>query len=101
MDSAEIGAEVVYSAAPGQTDAVALRLPAGATVAEALLASGLLERHGLSADGLRVGVWGRLRDPGSPLRERDRIEIYRPLKVDPKEARRQRYRRHRDAKNGV
>jgi putative ubiquitin-RnfH superfamily antitoxin RatB of RatAB toxin-antitoxin module len=40
---------------------------------------------------LRVGIWGRLRPLDTLLRERDRIEVYRPLKVDPKEARRQRY----------
>jgi len=41
-------------------------------------------------------VWGKLREPGDPLREGDRVEVYRPLKVDPKEARRQRYRSHRE-----
>lgn len=40
---------------------------------------------------LRVGIWGRVRPLDTPLRERDRIEVYRPLTVDPKEARRQRY----------
>ena len=40
---------------------------------------------------LRVGIWGRLRPLDTPLRERDRIEVYRPLSVDPKEARRLRY----------
>jgi hypothetical protein len=41
---------------------------------------------------LKVGVWGRLRPLDACLRERDRIEVYRPLTVDPKEARRLRYR---------
>lgn len=40
---------------------------------------------------LRIGIWGRVRPLDTPLRERDRIEVYRPLTVDPKEARRQRY----------
>ena len=40
----------------------------------------------------KIGVWGRLRPLDTPLRARDRIEVYRPLTVDPKEARRQRYK---------
>lgn len=42
-------------------------------------------------DTLRIGIWGRVRPLQTPLRDRDRIEVYRPLTVDPKEARRQRY----------
>ena len=86
--------EVVYCPRPGVTDLAALTLPPGATVADALHASGLLQRHGLVAADLRVGVWSKVRDPTTPLRDRDRVEIYRPLTVDPKEARRQRYRGH-------
>ena len=46
------------------------------------------------SDGLRLGVWGKPRSADTLLRDRDRVEIYRPLTVDPKEARRQRYRQH-------
>jgi len=49
--------EVVYCPGPGRCDRVQLRLPAGATVADALAASGLAERHGLPAV-VRVGVLG-------------------------------------------
>lgn len=85
---------VSYSPAPRVVDSVALSLPGGATVADALRASGLLGRHGLVADAsLAVGVWGRLRSLDSPLRDADRVEVYRGLLVDPKEARRQRYRK--------
>lgn len=87
--------EVVYCAAPGQTDMVQLQLAPGALLADALTASGLLQRHSLAAAGLQVGVWGRVLDPASALRDGDRVEIYRPLLVDPKEARRQRYRHQR------
>jgi putative ubiquitin-RnfH superfamily antitoxin RatB of RatAB toxin-antitoxin module len=87
--------EVVYSPRPDAVDRVALQLPSGATLADALLASGLLQRHGLAAAALRAGIWGRVSEPSTPLRERDRVEIYRPLQVDPKEARRQRYRSQR------
>jgi len=96
MAPAEIHVEVAYCPAPGQIDVVALTLPAGATLADALAASGLHNRHALPAEGLRVGVWGKLRELTQVLRERDRVEVYRPLQVDPKEARRQRYQRHRE-----
>ena len=90
-----IGVEVVWCPGPGRAETVALRLAAGATLADALRASGILERHGLDLATLRVGVWAKVREPGTVLRDRDRVEIYRPLTVDPKEARRQRYRRDR------
>lgn len=101
MDPAEapqLQVEVAYSAAVGHMERVPLTLAAGATVADALAASGVLERHGLQAAQLRVGVWGKVRELGSVLRARDRVEIYRPLLVDPKEARRQRYRKGRPAR---
>lgn len=44
-------------------------------------------------ESLRLGIWGRVRPLSTPLRDRDRIEAYRPLTVDPKEARRQRHAR--------
>lgn len=89
--------EVVYCPRPGVADSTLLARVEPATVAAALLASGVLQRHGLDAAQLRVGVWNHAREPGSGLRDGDRVEIYRPLTVDPKEARRLRYKRHRDA----
>lgn len=88
--------EVVYCPRPGQVDTVTLQLPAGAVLADALQASGLLQRHGLRLEGLTAGIWSRARPHDSLLREDDRVEIYRPLTVDPKEARRLRYKRQRD-----
>jgi putative ubiquitin-RnfH superfamily antitoxin RatB of RatAB toxin-antitoxin module len=87
--------EVVYCPAPDTCDRVQLRLPAGATLADALAASGLTERHQLPMQGLRLGVWCKPREADTALRERDRVEVYRPLTVDPKEARRQRYQQHK------
>jgi putative ubiquitin-RnfH superfamily antitoxin RatB of RatAB toxin-antitoxin module len=87
--------EVVYCPKPGLNDLVALQLPEGSTLADALHASGLMQRHSLPLEGLRVGVWCKAKELSTPLRDRDRVEIYRPLIVDPKEARRQRYRRHK------
>jgi uncharacterized protein len=87
--------EVVCCPQPGAVDLLTLKLAPGATVADALRLSGVLERHALTLDGLRVGVWCKARELSSVLRDRDRVEVYRPLTVDPKEARRQRYKRTR------
>lgn len=96
MAPAELRVEVAYCPGPDVTDLQALVLPPGATVADAVQASGVAARHGLDVAALRLGVWGKPRPADTPLRDRDRVEIYRPLTVDPKEARRQRYRRHRE-----
>ena len=89
-----ISVEVVYAAAPHQVDRVMLRLPAGATAREALRASGLADRLETAVlDRLVLGLAGRPCSPSTVLREQDRLELLRPLQVDPKEARRQRYRR--------
>jgi len=101
MGPAELRVDVVYCPSPGVNDLTQLRLLEGATVAEAVHASGVLLRHALAVEGMRLGVWGKGREPGSLLRDRDRVEIYRPLLVDPKEARRLRYKRHRDKAAGV
>ena len=89
-----IEVEVVYCPTPGVVDRVQLRLPQGATLAQALAASGLPQRHALGPTPA-LGVWGRAKASDTVLRERDRVEVYRPLTVDPKEARRLRYKRQR------
>jgi len=48
----------------------------------------------LAAADLKVGIWARKVDLQTPLREHDRVELYRPLTADPKEARRLRYKQH-------
>lgn len=87
---------VAYSPASGSVDEVALSLGVGATVEDALLASGLQLRHaGVDLSTAPVGVWGVLCGRAQVLREHDRVEVYRPLQVDPKEARRLRYKNQR------
>jgi putative ubiquitin-RnfH superfamily antitoxin RatB of RatAB toxin-antitoxin module len=87
---------VAYSPAPRQVDLAELALPEGATVRDAIAASGLLARHpAIDMAAQKVGVWGKVRALDAPLRDGDRVEVYRPLKVDPKEARRQRYRKQK------
>lgn len=91
---------VAYSPRAGEVDEVEVRLAAGARVADALKASGLLERHPqIDVAVQRVGVWGRVVALDTPLRERDRVEVYRALMVDPMEARRLRQRRQKAGKN--
>ncbi len=92
-EAVAIAVEVIYCAAPGQVDSTALKLPAGALLGDALVQSGVLQRHGLHGAALSCGVWGKVKELSAVLRERDRVEIYRPLTVDPKEARRLRYKR--------
>jgi uncharacterized protein len=90
----EIDVEVVYAAAPHAVTRIMLRLPEGSTLADALRASGVGARMpAQELDALKTGVWGRVAGTDTPLRQGDRVELYRPLKVDPKEARRLRYRR--------
>ncbi len=91
-----IGVSVAYSPRAGEVDEVALALAPGATLIDAIRASGLLARHPeIDLAAHRTGIWGRAKPHETPLREHDRVEIYRPLVVDPKEARRLRYRKDR------
>lgn len=82
--------EVVY-ALPAGEEAVTLVLPAGATAADAVRASGLLEKIPPG----KIGIYGKVVRPDAPLSDGDRVEIYRPLLIDPKEARRRRARTKR------
>lgn len=85
---------VAYSPRAGVVDEVVLSLPRGATLQDALHASGMLQRHAeIDPAHAKIGIWGRVQPGETPLRERDRVEVYRPLTVDPKEARRLRYRK--------
>jgi putative ubiquitin-RnfH superfamily antitoxin RatB of RatAB toxin-antitoxin module len=93
--SGKLRAEVVY-ALPGGAHVVAVELQAGATLGDALAASGLAVRFPeITQHGKVLGVFGERRPLDSPLADGDRIEIYRPLRVDPKEARRRRATRPR------
>ena len=85
--------EVLYCPAPSVVDRVLLQLPQGTCLQDAVEASGLCQRHALNAAALKVGIWGRVQPPQTALRDLDRVELYRPLRVDPKEARRLRYKR--------
>ena len=85
--------EVCFSPAPGVVDHAEVEVPEGATLAQAIEASGVLQRHPqLASAPLDAGVWGRRLPPQTVLQAQDRVELYRPLTVDPMEARRRRHR---------
>ena len=85
---------VLYSPAPRQVLEWVLEVPAGASVRDAVRASGWPEAsRGTDVAALEVGVWGRRCSLDQPVRDGDRVEIYRPLLVDPKVARRERFRK--------
>ncbi|MGC4060268.1 MAG: RnfH family protein [Aquabacterium sp.] len=92
--------EVAVGLAPRQIQRVQLTLPAGSTVGQALDAAQVwamaetLSLHAIESGEWTVGVWGRRERLGHALRDQDRIELVRCLNVDPKEARRVRYRAH-------
>ncbi len=88
---AKLRVEVVYALA-GAQEIVPLRLPPGSSAGDALAASGLAFRHGLAGVVLRLAIGGREVAAGQVLHEGDRVEILRPLALDPKEARRLRAR---------
>ncbi|MDX9995303.1 MAG: RnfH family protein [Rhodocyclaceae bacterium] len=82
--------EVVYAQAERQ-EVVPLTLPAGATVLQAVEASGLPMKYPeIDLAKGKFGIYSKLARPDVVLRDRDRVEIYRPLIADPKEVRKQR-----------
>ena len=84
--------EVVFAPAPRLVRSVKLELPVASTVALAVQRSGLTAELTLQErSGLKIGVWGRSVAPDQVVRDQDRLELYRPLKVDPKVARRERF----------
>lgn len=85
-----IGIEVVY-ALPGEQHAVELEVAPGTTAAQAVRLSGLLERYSeIDPDARQLGIHGRLVKGDAVLNDGDRVEIYRGLIADPKQARRRR-----------
>ena len=85
---------VVFSPEPRAVREWRVVLPQGSTVKDAIAGSGLRSEFAdIDLDALGVGVWGRKAAPRQLLRDRDRVEVYRPLIVDPKVARRERFRK--------
>ncbi|MCS5591104.1 MAG: RnfH family protein [Gammaproteobacteria bacterium] len=82
--------EVAYALVEKQT-LLSLEVKEGITLQEAIEASGILNTYpqiDLSKD--KVGIFGKFAKLDTVLREKDRIEIYRPLIADPKQVRKER-----------
>lgn len=85
--------EIVYALREEQI-LLTLEVEEGTTVGEAIERSGITTRfRGIDVERACVGIFGRLTRLDARLREGDRIEIYRPLIADPKDARRERAQR--------
>lgn len=89
---ATVPVEVAY-ALPSRQTLLALDVAAGSTVAEVLRQSGILDRHPeIELARVTVGIWSRPVALVQPVQAGDRIEIYRPLVIDPRTTLRQRER---------
>ncbi|AXS81469.1 RnfH family protein [Dechloromonas sp. HYN0024] len=92
----------VFYALSGKQEVVRVKLPTGATLQQALDASGLLVKHPeIDVKKNKFGIWNKLSKPEAALRDQDRVEIYRPLIADPKEVRKQRAAEGKVMKKGA
>ncbi|BCK87543.1 protein RnfH [Sideroxyarcus emersonii] len=100
MSDEKISIEVVY-ALPAEQTLLKLEVPQPTTIADAIRLSGLLDKHPeIDLEKGKFGIFGKLSKPDTVLREKDRIEIYRPLIADPKEVRRKRAEEGKAMKKG-
>jgi len=94
MSESSVGSEIkveVVLAMPKRQLLIELDVKNGTTLAEAIELSGILEKfEGFELDLDKVGIFAHMAQPDQVLKNGDRVEIYRPLVADPKEARRQR-----------
>ena len=96
----KINIEVVY-ALPGEQALLRQSVRSGAAVAEAVSLSGVLEKYPeIDLSTNKLGIFGKLVKADTVLRDKDRIEIYRPLIADPKEVRRRRAQEGKAMKKG-
>ena len=96
-----ISVEVVYPL-PRKQEIFSVKLPSGSTVCQAIDACGVLQKYPeIDLAKNKLGVFAKLAKPDTPLRDRDRVEIYRPLLADPKEVRKQRAAQGKVMKKGA
>ena len=98
MDGGEaIEVEVAY-ALPDRQALLRISVPAGTTALEAAQRSGLEARFPelVISEESRLGIFGQIVSPSQTLRDGDRVEIYRPLRADPKDVRKARAARSRE-----
>jgi putative ubiquitin-RnfH superfamily antitoxin RatB of RatAB toxin-antitoxin module len=86
---AEIAIEVAYAGPEGQV-VLTLRVPSGTTAWEAVERARAELPQGVTPDPSRLGIYAKKVPAGQVLEEGDRVELYRPLTLDPMEARRHR-----------
>ena len=99
--SEQIRVEVVY-ALPAKQELLTVKVAPGTTVRQAIEASGILEKYPeIDLARNKLGVFAKLTKPDAVLRDRDRVEIYRPLIADPKEVRKQRAAEGKVMKKGA
>jgi putative ubiquitin-RnfH superfamily antitoxin RatB of RatAB toxin-antitoxin module len=87
MDSSWLRVTVVFCA-PGVEDVSEVTLPPGSSVEDAIAAARLHARRPELKDPLDTGIWGRRCSLDQQVSAGDRVEIYRPLTIDPMEGRR-------------
>lgn len=76
-------------AGPGWRGEIALNLPSGATIEQAIVVSNIARQiPAAELTSAACGVWGKVKPRHHVLRDGDRVELYRPLQADPKDARR-------------
>ena len=87
-DGITISVEVAY-ATPGRQVVIPVDVPPGTTAVEAIERSGICQQFpDIDPISARIGIFGHVVQWDQELQEQDRVEIYRPLLVDPKEVRR-------------
>ncbi len=90
VETKKINIEVAY-ALPEQQVIIPLQVNVGTTVLQAIKLSGVLDQfENIDLATSKFGIFGKAEKPETELREKDRVEIYRPLIADPKESRRKR-----------
>lgn len=96
-----ISVEVVYPL-PQKQEIFTVRLAAGASLRQAIEASGVLQKYPeIDLSKNKLGVFAKMAKPDAVLRDKDRVEIYRPLIADPKEVRKQRAAEGKVMKKGA
>jgi len=101
MENAETMAVEVAYALPDKQTILTVQVPPGATLRQAIEASGVLERFpDIDLNAHKVGVFGKLKKFDQVLRPGDRVEIYRQLIADPKEVRKKRAAEGKRMKKG-
>ncbi len=97
-----IQVEVVY-ALPDEQTLLNFEVPEGSTIEDVIRKSQILQYHPEleeKLDKLDVGIFGKLAKMDQPVRDKDRVEIYRPLIADPKEVRKKRAAEGKKLKKG-